>query len=90
MQIFADVFGVPAIRNVINGAASVGSAICAAVAAGVYKDFEEASKNMVQIRDEFAPNAENHSLYTKVNEEVYRHITASTDEFLKKTYDIFG
>ena len=90
MHIFADVFGVPAIRNVINGAASIGSAICAAVATGVYKDFEEAAKNMVQIRNEFAPNMENHALYTKVNEEVYRHITTATDEFFKKTWPIFG
>ena len=90
MQIFADVFGVPAMRNIINGAASLGSAICAAVATGVYKDFDEASKNMVQIRDEFVPNMENHALYTRVNEEVYRHITAVTDDILKKTWPIFG
>ena len=90
MQIFADVFGVPAMRNVVNGAASLGSAICAATGIGVYKDFDEATKNMVQIRDEFTPNRENHALYTKVNEEVYHRITGVTDELLKKTWPIFG
>lgn len=90
MRIFADVFGVPTIRNVVNGAASLGSAICAAVATGVYRNFKEASENMVQIRDEFTPNMENHALYTRLNEEVYRNITAVTDEILKKTLPIFG
>jgi sugar (pentulose or hexulose) kinase len=33
MQIFADVFGLPAVRNEITDAAGLGSAICAAVAA---------------------------------------------------------
>ena len=35
MNIFADVFGVPASRNVGSSGASLGSAICAAVATGV-------------------------------------------------------
>ncbi len=37
MQITADVFGVTAVRNVINGAAGLGAAICAAVATGHYR-----------------------------------------------------
>jgi sugar (pentulose or hexulose) kinase len=90
MRIFADVFGIPAIRNVINGSASLGSAICVAVATGMYADYEEASKHMVQVRDEFSPIMKNHDLYSQVNEEVYRHITGVTDEFLKKTAPIFG
>jgi sugar (pentulose or hexulose) kinase len=89
MRIFADVFGVPALRNKVNGAASVGSAICAAVALKVYPDFDEAAKQMVHIRDEFPPNSENHELYNKVNE-VYRDVTASTDGILKRTWEIFG
>jgi len=35
MQILADVFGVPAQRNVVNGSASMGAAICTALALGV-------------------------------------------------------
>jgi sugar (pentulose or hexulose) kinase len=90
MQIFADVFGVPAMRNVVNGAASVGAAICVAAAAGIFASFEDAAKHMVHIRDEFTPNLENHDVYNRVNDEVYRDITRLTDEILKKTYPIFG
>jgi sugar (pentulose or hexulose) kinase len=90
VQIFADVFGVPAVRNVVNSAAGVGAAICVAVAMGVYGSFEDAAQNMVHIRDEFSPNMENHSLYNRVNDEVYRGITKVTDEILKKTWPIFG
>jgi sugar (pentulose or hexulose) kinase len=36
MQIFADVFGVPAHRNEVTGSASLGAAICTALALGVY------------------------------------------------------
>lgn len=39
MQIFADVFNIPVVRNEVNGAAGLGSAICAAVAANVYDSF---------------------------------------------------
>ena len=90
MQILSDVFGVPAMRNVVNGAASVGAAICTAVATGMYTSFEDASRQMVHIRDEFTPNIKNHALYNRVNDTVYRDITITTDEILKKTWPIFG
>lgn len=89
MQIFADVFGIPAVRNVMNGAAGLGAAICAAVATGIYSDFEQAAAKMVHIRDRFLPNMENHALYTRINDEVYRDITSVTDSILKKTHPIF-
>lgn len=90
MQIFADVFGLPAYRNVVNGAASLGSAICAAVALGVYVDYKTAIEKMVKIKDRFQPNQENNALYQKMNDEVYKNVTLYTDEILKKSYPIFG
>ena len=48
MQIFADVFDIPVVRNEVNGAAGLGSAICAAVAANVYDSFESAVEHMVR------------------------------------------
>jgi sugar (pentulose or hexulose) kinase len=42
MQIFADVFGIPASRPVGGGGAALGSAICAAVGVGVHPDFDTA------------------------------------------------
>jgi len=88
MRIFADVFGIPAMRNHINGAAGLGAAICVAVATGVYDSFESAAAKMVKIRDEFEPVPENHVLYTRLNEEIYQHITSHTDEIFKKSFSI--
>lgn len=88
MQIFADVFGIPTVRNVVNGAAGLGSAICVAVAAGVYGSFDEAVKNMVRVKDEFKPNMENVELYAKINE-VYKDISNHTDAVLQRAYEVF-
>lgn len=89
MQIFADVFNLPVVRNEVNGAAGVGSAICAAVAAGVYGSFEEAVANMVRVKDTFTPIAENVEIYDKARP-IYAGITKHTDEILKQTYELFN
>ncbi|MCD8189821.1 MAG: sugar kinase [Clostridiales bacterium] len=88
MQIFADVFGVETCRNVVNGAAGLGSAICVAVEEGVYGSFEEAVENMVQVRDTFQPNMENHKIYAQMLP-IYTSITDYTDNILKQTFPIF-
>ena len=88
MQIFADVFNLPVVRNTVNGAAGLGSAICAAVAAGIYGSFEEAVENMVHVKDTFVPKPETVALYEKMLP-VYQSITTYTDEVLKKSYKIF-
>jgi sugar (pentulose or hexulose) kinase len=88
MQIFADVFGLPARRNVINGTASVGAAVNTAVATGAYPGYEEAVWRMVRIRDTFTPKPENRAVYERLNAQVYRHITGYTDEVLKKSFGV--
>jgi len=89
MQIFSDVFGLPTARNVVNGAAGLGSAICAAVAVGAYDQFSTAIEKMVRIRDLFQPIEENTVVYEKINTGVYKHITRYTDTILEKSYPIF-
>jgi len=90
MQIFADVFGVPAQRNVINGSAGLGAAICTALALGIYPSRRDAVDNMVRIRDTFDPIPENVSLYREINETVYRHLPGYTDEPLRRSHEIFA
>jgi sugar (pentulose or hexulose) kinase len=90
MQIFADVFGVPAHRNIVNGSASMGAAICVALALGVYKNRQEAIENMVRRRDTFIPIPKNVELYKEINDTVYKDITSYTDELLKKSHNIFN
>ncbi|HHY42070.1 MAG TPA: sugar kinase [Thermoanaerobacterales bacterium] len=88
MQIFADMYGVETVRNVVNGAASLGAAICAAVATGLYKGFEDAVRNMVRIKDRFAPDEENYKTYTRINKGVYRDLPGLVEGALKKMYDV--
>ena len=90
MQIFADVFGLPAIRNEVNGAASVGAAICAAVATGAYDSFETAISRMVRIRDSFEPIPEHTATYHQMNKAVYQQITTYTDKILERLYPLFN
>ncbi len=89
MQIFADAFGVPALRNVVNGAAGLGSAICAAKATGVYATFDAAIKKMVRVENTFYPIDANTSIYTEMNQKVFSSITSYTDDILEKAYPIF-
>jgi sugar (pentulose or hexulose) kinase len=89
MQIFADVFGVPAHRNVVNGSASMGAAICTALALKIYENRQEAVDQMVRRRDTFTPIRENVELYRRINEEVYQQIVPETDDLLKRSHGIF-
>ncbi|MGP4074948.1 FGGY-family carbohydrate kinase [Halobacillus sp. K22] len=89
MQIFANVFGIPAKRTKVNGSASLGSAINTAVALEVYPTYEEAIEQMVQVEDTFLPEENKHQFYTRMNHEVYQQIASHADELLKKSYQLF-
>jgi sugar (pentulose or hexulose) kinase len=88
MQIFADIFGIPAVRNVVNSAAGLGAAICAAVGTKVYDSFDSAVKNMVKVRDVFEPNGFNHKLYTRINGEVFSKMSSNADALLRSMHSI--
>jgi sugar (pentulose or hexulose) kinase len=89
MQIFADVFGIPARRTIGASGASLGSAVCAAVATGAYRDFETAAATMAGERETFTPDLANTAMYARVIDEVYTHIRAATDPILQRSYPIF-
>ncbi len=89
MQIFADVFAIPAMRSAGPSGASLGSAMCAATAAGLYPDIETASAAMASGRETFLPNLDNSELYSRMNETVYRDIRTCTDALFERSYPIF-
>jgi len=89
MQIFADVFGIPAARNVEAGGAGLGAAICAASATGVYSDIETAAAAMSSHRESFQPDLLNTDLYRNMNETIYQHIRQATDPLLERSYPLF-
>ncbi|MCL2608943.1 MAG: FGGY family carbohydrate kinase [Treponema sp.] len=84
MQIFADCLGVPTVRNEVNGAVAMGSALCVAVATGLYGNFREAVAAMVKRRDEFTPNPANHKIYVRINEGIYRELPKLMENILKQ------
>jgi sugar (pentulose or hexulose) kinase len=89
MQIFADVFGIPASRSVDAGGASLGSAVCAAAAVGVHPDIETAAALMAQARESFTPDAANGVVYARMAETVYHDIRDHTDALFERAYPIF-
>jgi sugar (pentulose or hexulose) kinase len=89
MRIFADAFEIPSSRSVASGGASLGAAICAAVATGVYPDFATAVTLMTKPRESFTPDAANASVYRRMNETVYQTISTATDDLLERSYPIF-
>ncbi len=89
MRIFADVFGIPASRSVGAGGASLGAAICAAAATGLYADIETAAERMTNERESFAPDAATTEIYRRMNETVYQTIRDATDPILDRAHPIF-
>jgi len=89
MQVFADAFGIPASRARGPGGASLGAALCAAVAVGSYPDYATAVEHMEKPREQFAPDAANADLYRRLDLEVYRGIRDSTDPVLERTWPLF-
>ena len=89
MQIFADVFGIPASRSTNGGGASLGAAICAAAATGIHPDIETAVTNMTRARESFDPSGVDSALYRRLNETVYQVIRDATDPLLERSYPLF-
>ena len=89
MQIFADVFGIPASRSVDGGGAALGAAICAAAAAGLHPDIETASARMTHRRETFEPIEANRAVYVRMADAVYHDIRNHTDALFERAYPIF-
>ncbi len=90
LQVFADVFGLPVNRNEVTGAASLGSAICVAVALKEYDSYHQAIMHMVRIKDRFHPSTDNHVIYNDINAQLYKHLQTYTDKFLKQSAQFFA
>ncbi|MDD3997303.1 MAG: FGGY-family carbohydrate kinase, partial [Sphaerochaetaceae bacterium] len=78
MQITADVVNKRILIPEEQQATSLGSAIAATVAAGIYGNLNEAADNMVRMRKYIEPNPDNHEIY---KEYVYQYM--ATYEHLK-------
>ncbi|WP_158865769.1 FGGY-family carbohydrate kinase [Leifsonia sp. AG29] len=89
MQIFADVFAIPVLRNEVRDAAGLGAAICVAVACGIDATFDEAAQRMVRRADTFYPDPSTARLYEELGS-VYADIRDHTDPLLERTHRILS
>jgi sugar (pentulose or hexulose) kinase len=82
VQLFADLFGLPASRPHTHEAAGLGAAIDVALGLGIHPDPETAVAEMVRIADRFEPNAAANRTY----EDLYKSVYLPMYERLKPLY----
>ena len=76
--IFADVFKLPVEIVDTKELGTLGCAMAAAVAAGIYKDLKEASLHMVKMKCRIEPNPENFAAYER-KFKLYKEISGALD-----------
>lgn len=88
VQIYADVTGKPIKLAASSQSPALGSAMHAAVAAGVYPDIEAAAEKMGKVRDEVVrPIAENKAVYDKLYAEystLYTYFGRGENDVMKR------
>lgn len=86
-QITADMFGIPVRRTISHESSALGAGMAVFVAMGEFAGFEEASENMVKIKDEFFPDTKNTEKYRKLFE-VYKKIYSTMKPIYKDLKEI--
>lgn len=81
-QIFADVFKLPVEIIDTKELGTLGCAMAAAIAAGVYKDFNEAAQHMVKMKCRIEPNQSNYSSYEN-KFALYKKVSGELDDLWK-------
>ena len=66
LQIHADVSGIPLVQTAVADAPALGSAMLAAIGAGLYDDMATAAEAMVKTVRTIEPNARVHAGYAEV------------------------
>lgn len=88
MQIFANVFNLPAQRNAINSCASLKAAINTAVSLKLYPNYATAVNNIVRVKNIFIPIKSNAKRYNAINKSIFKNLTKHTNVILKKSYKV--
>ena len=73
-QIISDIFNLPVYRGETHESSSLGAAIDAFVGLGVYSTFQEGVEKMVRYAKIFNPNEKNAEIYSRIFNEIYRHM----------------
>ncbi len=84
-QMIADVTGKPVFRSGAGEAAALGAGVLAAAAAGLHPDVPRAARAMARLDpDPLLPNAGRHERYTRLFEDVYRHLFPALQPCLRR------
>jgi len=78
VQMFADVLGIPVETVEAKELGALGCGMAAAIAAGIYKDYKEAARQMVHVTQIIQPDIERTAVYQKKYEK-YRAVRAALD-----------
>lgn len=88
-QIIADVTGKPVFRATNPEATALGAGILAAAAVGLYRDAREAASAMTHTEaTPFEPDHERHAFYSRLYEEVYRHLFPALQRYLYRLTEL--
>ena len=90
VQIAADIFNLPTKRMATYETCGMGAAIDAAVATGMFKDFDEAVGAMVKTGQEFLPDEENHKIYNDLFNDVFMKTYDALAPLYKRIGEITG
>jgi len=82
-QIQADVLGKPVAHTKIEEASALGTAMLAAISLGIYKDLNDASRNMVKIVERHTPNPEVHQKYESMFQ-MYKELYGALRKFYEE------
>ena len=88
-QITADMFGIPVVRTQTYEVTGIGSAMTAFVGLGVFQDYGEAVEHMVQKKDEFLPDMEQHAVYEELYSKIFRNIYGRLSPLYEKLNEIY-
>lgn len=89
-QITANMFGLPVYRTQTHEVCGVGSSMVAFISLGEYKDYGDAIKGMVHVKDEFLPDKQEHKTYRKLYSQVYTKIFDNLSPLYEKINGIIS
>ena len=90
VQIFADVFGLPAGRPVTHEASGLGAAIDAAIGLGIHPDAATAVSEMTHVAETIEPDPAAQHLYDGLYREVYRPLYGRLQPLYRRIRKLTG
>ncbi|HOV69831.1 MAG TPA: FGGY-family carbohydrate kinase, partial [Clostridia bacterium] len=76
VSMFADTINLPIEVVSVRELGTLGCAMAAGIAAGVYTDYKQAAQRMVKISKRIEPNPENHKIYRRKFEKYKKIVQA--------------